>query len=162
MTEKFKQIIKEEVGKLPKEAQEVVNNSRWAEITEEIGRKYNLTEYSINDLQAEVLIIIVGADEPMRLSLNLEKHMSLKHDLAEKIEEEIFQKIFAPVKRSLANVVKDKMKDKTASWQQNIDFIMSGGDYSAFVGNTSISSRETTDKLLGSSNILETKRKLIE
>ena len=60
MTEKLKQIIKEETAKLPKESQDVINVFDWGTISEEIGKKYLLNENETNDLQVETLLILIG------------------------------------------------------------------------------------------------------
>ncbi|MEK7105944.1 MAG: hypothetical protein AAB895_01125, partial [Patescibacteria group bacterium] len=60
MTEKLKQTIKEEVGKLQKEAQNAINAFDWVHVTEEIGKKYSLTESQLNDFQVQTLLILIG------------------------------------------------------------------------------------------------------
>ena len=58
------------------------------------------------------------------------------------------------------------MATKKSSWQQNLDFIMSGGSYFAFitpVQNThnENAAEERTNTLIGSANMQTIKRKLI-
>jgi len=119
MTDKLKQIIKEELSKLPKEAQEAINSLDWSSIIEEIGKKYLLNESEINHLQAETLTVLIG--------------LTTTKDDAEKIAAEATEKIFKPTSDVYIENIKKSGKDKNSKPKQTIDFILSGGDYSAFV-----------------------------
>ena len=136
MTEKLKQIIQEEVVKLPKEAQEVINSLSWENIAEEIGKKYLLTESEINDLQVETLLILVGLENGNYFGQNVENNVGATKDEAVKITEEIAQKIFTPINNALEENIKNNLKNKNPNWQQSLNFILSGGDYSAFMAPT--------------------------
>ena len=59
--------------------------------------------------------------------------------------------------------IKKSLEGKEVGAMQNVDFILSGGDYSVFVAPPRSGGAEEKDdtKLLGSSNILETKDRLI-
>jgi hypothetical protein len=164
MTDKFKEIIKEEVSKLPMEAQEAINGFDWVKITEEIGEKFSFKEDEINNFQAETLIILVGIETIDSYAQNLEKNIRTSKENAEKISSEVIEKIFKPIKKLVEENVKKNMKNKEINWQQSVDFILSGGDYSTFMtrnrGQNLINTGKT-DKIIGSSNILETKSKLI-
>src|SRR3989344_2165392 len=97
MTEKLKQIIKEEVLKLPKEVQEAINSLDWRGIAEEIGKKYKLNESEINDFQVETLLILVGLEEAEFYVRNIENNVGTSKDEAEKISREAFERIFIPI-----------------------------------------------------------------
>ena len=133
MTNKLKQIIKEEVGKLPKENQDVINTFGWEKIAEEIGKKFLLSDSEINIFQAEILIVLVGLENPDFFAKNIEDEVGTSKNEAEKIADEVFQKIFIPINNVLIENIKKSDKVKNASAEQNLNFIISGGDYSAFV-----------------------------
>ena len=78
MTEKLQKIIKEEIAKLPKENQEVINAFDWVKITEEIGKKYLLGESEIGDLQVETILVLVGLEEPDSYTRNIENEVEMK------------------------------------------------------------------------------------
>lgn len=165
MTEEFKNIIKEEISKLPVLVQNVLNNFDWVKITEEIGKKFSLSELEINNLQAETLIILVGVDYPDFYARNIENNVRTDKEKAEKISVEVFEKIFKPLREVVGEKIKNNMQGKEMSWDQSVDFILSGGDYTALLKdeNSRHHSAETkkTDAILGSSNILKTKDRLI-
>jgi hypothetical protein len=136
MTEKLKQIIQEEVAKLPKEAQEAIQSLDWANIAEEIGKKYFLTESEINDLQTETLLVLIGIESADDCTQNVEDNVGTSKDEAEKISAEVLQKIFTPIHNILLENIKKSDKVKNPNWEQSLNFILSGGDYSAFINPT--------------------------
>jgi len=133
MTEKLKNIIKEEMAKLPKENQEAINTFDWVNIAEEIGKKYLLDESEINDLQVETLLILIGLEDPDLYANNIENNVGTSKDEANKIAEEVIQKIFVPINGILIEDIKKSGKSKNPNTEQTLNFILSGGDYSSFL-----------------------------
>lgn len=157
MTEKLKQITKEEITKLPKEIQKVINIFDWMKISEEIGKKYLLTYNEINNLQAETLVVLVGLENPDFYASNIENNISTSKSEAEKIAEEVNQKIFMPIYYSLTENIKKSIENKNQNWKQTLDFILSGGDYSVFMernDNTNNSSENSTIEILDNTSKL--------
>ncbi len=137
MTEKLKQIIKEELIKLPKESQDAISTFDWGTMTEEIGKKYLLTESEINDLQVETGLVLTGLTYGNSYTLNIESNVGITKNEAEKIAEEVNQKIFMPIYYSLTENIKKNMQNKKLDWKQNLNFVLSGGDYSVFINQNS-------------------------
>lgn len=133
MTEKLKNIIQEEVMKLPKEGQEAINAFNWVKITEEVGNKFSFDEIELNNFQVETLLVLVGTTDPEFYATNIENQVSTTKDVAEKITDEVMQKIFTPINDIFLENIKKSGKVQNAKPEQNLDFILSGGDYSAFV-----------------------------
>ncbi len=137
MTEKLKQIIQREVAKLPKENQEVINTFGWEEIMEEIGKKYLLSDEEANIFQAQTLVVLVGLEDPDYYTQIIENEVGTSREEAHKISDEVFEKIFTPINDILIENIKQGEKSKNAKAEQNLDFIFSGGDYSAFMDKNS-------------------------
>lgn len=133
MTEKLQKITKEEIEKLPKETQDAINLFDWVKLSEEIGKKYLLSEIEINNFQLEILLILLGLEDPGLFALNIENEVGTSKDEAKKITEEVFQKIFTPINNTLIKNLKKGDTVKNSNHKQNLNFILSGGDYSAFV-----------------------------
>lgn len=133
MTEELKQNTKEDLLRMPKEWQEVVNSFDWGTISEEIAKKYFLDEIAIENLQIEISLALTGAEEISYLKSNIENNVLTSRETAEKITIELFEKIFKPMTDKLTENIKNIIKDKKPTWDQNIDFIISGGDYSIFL-----------------------------
>jgi len=133
MTDKLKQIIKEEMEKLPQENQEAINALDWAKITEEVGEEYFLDENQVNNLEVETFLVLVGMTDLEFYAINVENQVETIKDDAEKIAEEITQKIFTPIKDILMENIKKNGKSENANAEQNLNFILSDGDYSSFI-----------------------------
>jgi hypothetical protein len=133
MTEKLKQIAKEEIMKLPKEAQDVINAFDWAKITEEIGSKFLFSDDEVNDFQVETLLVLVGLEDIEAYPRNIENKIDTGKDEAIKMAEEVKKRIFTPLYNNLTENVKKNLISKNPNWEQSLEFILSGGDYSVFI-----------------------------
>ncbi len=133
MIEKLKQTIEEELAQLPKEMQEAINALDWVKVTEEIGKKNNLDEEEISDFQLETLLVLIGVVDPEFYAINIENHVNTTKDEAKNIAMEAFAKIFTPIKNTLEENIRNNLKNKNPSWKQNVNFALSGGDYSSFM-----------------------------
>jgi hypothetical protein len=160
MTEKLKQIIKEEMVKLPKEAQEAINAFDWEKISEEIGQKYLLNEAEINDFQVETFLVLIGLEYPDSYANNIENEVGTSAEEAEKIADEAEEKIFTPIYNTLEENIKKSSQGKN-HWQQNLDFVLSGGDYSAFLVPTKIGIPTEVGKRKDDASNIETKKTII-
>lgn len=133
MTESLKKTTKEELLKMPKEWQEAVNDFNWEKISEEIGKKYSLLDSEVNNLQVEIMLTLTGIEQITELEVNILYNVVLVEEKAKKISEEIIEKIFTPIANKVEEIIKDSLKNKNIHWKQNLDFILSGGDYTAFI-----------------------------
>ena len=144
MTEELKKIIEEEMQVLPKESVEVINAFNWAKVSEEIGSKYLYTEEEQNLLDAEIALVMLGITDQEFLPSRIENNIITSHSNAEKISEEIVEKILVPIVNNLSEKIKNGLKNRVAHWQQNLDFILSGGDYTAFIRDPIVKKLENT------------------
>ena len=92
-----------------------------------------LSESEINDFQVETLLVLTGLTDPDLYPLNIENEVGVSKDEATKIADEVLQKIITPMAKIKEDSVKKSLREKEPGWQQNLNFIASGGDYSAFV-----------------------------
>jgi hypothetical protein len=161
MTEKLQQFITERIKELPKESQAAMSTVNWAALTDTIGKKYLLDETEVSYLQVETLFVLTGQESADTYTQNIENEVGLSKKEAERISEEVFEKIFNPIVDVIQNNIKKNLNGKKTTPVQNLDFILSGGDYTAFIEDSGNNTAQTTDKLIGSSNILETKNKLL-
>ena len=144
MKEKLQKIIKEQMTFLPKEMQEAINSLDWAKIAEEIGRANMLTEDEITNLQTETFLVLTGLEEGEAYVRNIENEIGTSKDEAEKIADEAEEKIFGPIYDNFSENVKNNLKSKNPGAKQTLNFILSGGDYSALgegTGNASTPSK---------------------
>lgn len=133
MTEKLKNIIQEDMMKLPKEIQEAINSFDWIKVTEEIGKKFRLLEDQISNLQVETWLVLIGLEDVDSYATNVEYEVGTTKDEANKIAGEAYQQIFTPIYKKLTENIKKNLQNKNPNAEQTLNFILSGGDYSAFV-----------------------------
>ncbi|HPS21490.1 MAG TPA: hypothetical protein PLO44_01635 [Candidatus Paceibacterota bacterium] len=139
MTDKLKEKTKELLETKPKEIQDVINSIDWGLITEEIGKQNLLLDESeINDLQVEVMLVLTGVETINNLESNIENNVNTDKKTAQKIKLELIEKLFKPITSKLTEKLKEKTKTEKPTWQQNINFILSGGDYSVFLQRTGV------------------------
>ena len=136
MEEQLKQKMNEEIAKLPGENQEAINSLDWYKIVEEVGQKHSLVESEIFDLKTETGLVLIGLVEGLNLyTLNIENNIGTSYEKAIKITEDIFDKLLAPVARMIEISIKNKTRIQNSKWNQSVNFITSGGDYSSFINN---------------------------
>lgn len=133
MNTKIQNIIQEELSVLPKEQQDIINIFEWDKKIEEIGKNYNLTEDEIFNLQIETALALLGLVAPDLYIKNIENNIKINEEKSEKIVIEANQKIFTPMMSQLTDNIKKSLPNRNINWQQNLDFILSGGDYTVFI-----------------------------
>lgn len=133
MTEKLKEVIKREIEKLPKDTQEVVNIVDWVGIIEQIGKKYLLSESEINDFQVQTFLVLIGLRDVELYEINIENDVGTTKDKAQKMADEVYKQIFEPIGNIIEENIKKNLKNKNIRPEDNINFILSGGNYSVFV-----------------------------
>lgn len=162
MNEKSKKIIQEEILNLPKEVQNVINTLGWEKISEEIGKKYKLSEDEIITLQLETASLVLGFIDEDSFAVNIEDEVGTSKGEAEKIAGEITEKILIPISDKITESIKEKTKNKKTSWEQNVNFTLSGGDYSVLLDK--INDRNTnivrTNPSRNSNRIMDIKNRL--
>jgi|SRR3989344_7909825 len=136
MTEELKKTIEEEIRELPKEGQDAIGAVDWVKIAEEIGKKFLLNEDEINSFQLETLLVLIGVVYPDFYAINIENHVNRTKDESGKMADEAFEKIFTPIGKTLEENIKKNLGSKNISWEQTVDFILSGGNYFAFIAPT--------------------------
>ncbi len=163
MTNDLEQTIKEELKRLPRENQMALSDFDWIKAVEIIGKNYLLKPEEINALQAETSLVLLGIEDGYSYPFNIKNNVGIEIEKAEKIAAEAEEKIFGPIYENLQEIIKNELKDKNIKPEQNMEFILSGGDYSVFLRRDEARHEENNkDELLGASNIIKTKNKLLE
>jgi hypothetical protein len=133
MTETLKQKFIEEIIKLPKTKQDAINSMDWIEITNEVGKNYLLNESDVEILQVETGLVMIGFVGLEMYALNIENNVGTTTDESKKIAKDIFDKIFLPLTNKMEVSVKNRLETKIPHWNETVNFIISGGDYSNFM-----------------------------
>lgn len=133
MTEELTQIIKRELAKLPEEHRRAIESLSWESITAEVGKIHLLTNEEITALQTEVLIGLIGLTYPATFVTDIEDNVGTTKEEANKIANELGEKIFYPVILGVEEAAKDKIEKSNLNWKDNVSFVLSGGNYSALL-----------------------------
>ncbi len=132
MTDKLYEKMKEEVVKLPKENQVAISSFDWGTKVEEICTKYQLRSTEIEDVQTETAIFLLGLTDFELFIINLEA-TGLTNSESAGIAREIMEKVFTPIGEKIETLIKGDLKNQIVRWDQSVNFIVSGGDYSNFI-----------------------------
>ena len=132
MNENINEIIKEEIEKLPNNSKEVMTSFGWQNIIAEIAKQHLLLEDETEDLIIETLLVLIGYEDVEYYADNIESNIGTSRVEAEKLAGEITQKVFTPINNAILAKIKNSGVVQKASFSQNINFIVSGGNYSSF------------------------------
>ncbi len=133
MRQELQNTIKEELSKLTPDIQSAIASVDWVKISEEIGKKNNLTDEDINDMQVETLLVLTGVEELKNYAKNLEIQNDLTKEESISIAKEMIEKVFNPIQKILEEVVKKNIEKNGSKWDQSINFILSGGNYAVYM-----------------------------
>jgi hypothetical protein len=133
MDEKLKQIYDREIQKLPKENQMALMNFDWVKISAEIGQKYFLNEEEVSDLQLETMLVLLGLEDPEFYVDNIENEVGTSKNVAEKVANEVLEKILTPINNVILENIKKSEEAKNPNWKQSLNFVLSGGNYGVFL-----------------------------
>jgi hypothetical protein len=132
----MKQELKKEIDnmmlEIPERNRLAINSIKWAEMTEEISKKYYLDDEEKNILLAEVSLVLLGVNNYEFLKIAMED-LGLTQSEISNIFREIEEKIFNPISKKIIDSIKKEAGLENTSWNKRIDFILSGGDYTNFI-----------------------------
>ncbi len=132
MNIKAEKNIQDKIKKLPKETGEAINAFDWEKTTGDIGKEYIHDDIGISILEALVGMVLAGIDYAYALPYNIEREIGITEEEAKKIYAELDQKVFKPIYEIMVQKIKAGLKDKKTTWLQNVEFVLSGGDYTVF------------------------------
>ncbi len=87
--------------KLPNEIQGVLDSNETISFLKQIEKKYDLPLEKVQELSAEIGMLLLGASSPQRFIPNIKESMKISEETAKAIASEVNEKIFRPVKESL-------------------------------------------------------------
>jgi len=130
MTEEIKQKIQEQIDLLPKDSQQAIASFDWMKESQNIAKTYNLFDEEVDDLIIEVGLLISGVSYPEEFVTNIEDEVGTTKEDAEKISDEVLEKILKPIAKSREEIIKQNIKNNPQPWDKEMKFVLSGGDYS--------------------------------
>ena len=101
MDDTQKQLIEDQMKRIPQEVREVISNSGWERIVFNIGREHKLHIDDIDTLSVETIITMIGLEHPNDFSENLQKRIDLDDETLYKIVDEINDRLFSKIRDAL-------------------------------------------------------------
>ncbi|MCE9585672.1 hypothetical protein K8Q94_03570 [Candidatus Nomurabacteria bacterium] len=136
MKEEIKQKIKDILSKeLPKDSIILLNQENWLEKIENISKNRNYIEGEAEDIAVETSIMLAGLVDTEEYVYNLEIEIGISHQEALSLASEIFNNILLPIQRKSERKFINENKDKNFQTEQNIGFILTGGNYNYLIAN---------------------------
>lgn len=130
MTEEIKQKIQEQIDLLPKDSQQAIASFDWIKESQNIAKTYNLFDEEVDDLIIEIGLLISGVSYPDEFTTNIEDEVGTTREDAEKISNEVLEKILKPIAKKREEIIKQNIKNNPQSWDKEMKFVLSGGNYS--------------------------------
>ena len=152
----LQQKIAEYFEKLPSDLQTVFSDMKWLQNINEISVKYNLSSTQTETFATEttlLLLAIIHVDEYEDI---LRKELGQSKETVEKIFEEIYSSFLENIQEQLEEAyyenVNSLMEERVinSDWKQNINFVLSGGDYSSFLEEEKVANITKTPDALES------------
>lgn len=143
MNPEIEKIIKEQMKILPPEVINILADPAFGEKIINIGKKNILNEVQLVILQQETNLVLLGLVHPDEYENELKNRLKIDEMKVNNILSDVNREILGGVREKLVGLfnVSDesltyeerKALEKKANWKQNLDFILSGGDYSVFM-----------------------------
>lgn len=95
--QQLKENIREEILNIPKELQNAIENFKFHDIFNDIGKKYKFSEEEMKIIETETILVLIGLVDPISYSKNIENNVITSEQVANNIYEEIKEKIFVPI-----------------------------------------------------------------
>jgi hypothetical protein len=99
-----KQIIKEQLKRIPENLRKCVSGSSWSDSVSRIAKQFNVPQDKTIDLENEVFFVLLCLEPPKDFVENIKKEIGLDENTARKIADSINGSVFSPVMRDIKSV----------------------------------------------------------
>lgn len=103
--------IKDQFEKLPIGVQKIITESNWQEKIRLIVKNNNLRIDQGATIESETFLVMLGFDSPDNFIQNLMNEAGLTQEIAQKIENEVAETIFEPIKEILITEMQEKNEE---------------------------------------------------
>lgn len=135
MDQEIEKIIEEQMKKLPIEVRTLFTDPRLNDKIINIGKKNGLNEEQLVIFLTETNLVMLGLVHPDDYSDELKSHLNINDLKADNITNDINTEILGEIREKLKEAYEktDGSSEIEPDWEQNLDFILSGGNYAAFM-----------------------------
>lgn len=101
MDDTQKQLIQEQMRKIPKEVRDAIENSDWERVVFNIGREHKLHIDDIDTLSVETILTMIGLEHPKDFYENVQSRANIDTDTMNQIVDEINSRLFTKIRLAL-------------------------------------------------------------
>lgn len=105
------ELLKERFINLPAEIQDAILAPENQELPIAIGKRYRLQPNEVELIQKEMLLVLLGLNDPLDFPTNIERTTALGKNDAYSIAQEINEKVFSPLRDAFHMVYKQDQED---------------------------------------------------
>lgn len=112
--------LKEKYKSLPQDVQDAIFAVDSATVIQKVGRKYNLPIDKVGELADEAGLLMLGVTHPKDFMLNLTRRLKMNKEEIRDITKEINEKIFSKIRASLKKIhgIEDEKQEEKVSISQ--------------------------------------------
>ncbi len=103
MDETQRQLINEQMQRIPAEVREAIQASDWERTVFNIGRAHKMHIDDIDVLSIETILTLIGLEHPKDFPVNLQKRTGVSDDTLAQIVDEINERLFSKIRSALKN-----------------------------------------------------------
>ncbi|MDQ5901748.1 MAG: hypothetical protein QG580_463 [Patescibacteria group bacterium] len=101
MDDTQKQLIQDQMRKIPKEVRDAIENSDWERVVFNIGREHKLHIDDIDTLSVETILTMIGLEHPKDFYENVQSRANIDTDTMNQIVDEINSRLFTKIRLAL-------------------------------------------------------------
>jgi hypothetical protein len=169
--------VKKQIENAPEEITSLIANPNTDKNIVDIGQKNELADTDLSDYQTETWLMLLGLTHPNDYESEIKNNCHIDEEAASKITKEIISKILTQeIREKLLELykknsfventktyysekqrreIKNKIIAFEPEWEQNINFIVSSGDYSVFVSKEDYNNIETSKETSKSEEVVK-------
>lgn len=101
MEESLEQQVAQRLNELPEDVRRAIESSDLPKHIQAIGSSHQLHIDQLGGLEDEVMLVLLGFEDPGNFTQNLVDHVQVPKDVAQKITDMVATEIFLPVRESM-------------------------------------------------------------
>lgn len=115
MDKELEDQIKERFGELPEDIQKAIQSSDTEEVVRQIGEAHQLHVDQMGTLGDEVRLVMLGFADPDAFASTIAEQAHIPAEDAGKIANEVAEKIFVPIRKSMQAFMEERELDDAAA-----------------------------------------------
>jgi len=111
MANDIETLVEKRFAELPEAVQDAIQNADVEQKLRALSAKYKLHLDQWVLLENEIMLTLLGLEDPQNMANNVAKQVGIKQDLAQKIVNDIAIEVFRPIRKEMQNALSSKGRD---------------------------------------------------